>query len=348
MTEEPPPTLSPYVSERKLPFLWLWPLAGGALAGLALRLIYSGTPGEPYAAMMQSFILCSPVLVAVVTVYVAELSARRTWGYYFVSGAIANFLYVLGSLLIQVEGWICAIIILPLFALIGGLTGLAMGAICRITNWPRRSVVGCVAALPLIAGGFEHRLELPNRERFAERVIVVAAPAPQVWRELIDARDIAPAEVEDAWLYRIGVPVPIAGIADSQDGEHLRHVTMGKGIHFDQVATEWRENERVSWRYRFDEDSFPPGALDDHVRIGGHYFDLGETQYSLTAQGGQTHLRIRMHYRVSTRFNWYAGPVADLLVGNFADVVLRFYARRAERTSKTGSAADGRQTAASG
>ena len=31
-----------------------------------------------------------------------------------------------------------------------------------------------------------------------------------------------------------------------------------------------------------------------------------------------------MHYRVSTHFNWYAGPVADLLVGNFAEVVLRF------------------------
>ena len=62
-----------------------------------------------------------------------------------------------------------------------------------------------------------------------------------------------------------------------RDGEHLRHITMGKGVRFDQVATEWRENERVSWRYRFAEDSFPPGALDDHVRIGGEYFDLGET-----------------------------------------------------------------------
>jgi hypothetical protein len=316
-------------------------LSGGAIAGLVLRLIYSGSPGQPYAAMMQSFILCSPVLVAVVTVYIAELQARRTWKYYFVSGAISNLIYVLGTLLILLEGWICAVIIFPLFALIGGIAGLTMGAVCRATNWPRRSVVGCVAALPLITGGLEHRLELPVRERVAERIIVVAASAPAVWRELIDTRDIAPDEVDDAWLYRIGVPVPIAGIADTRDGEHLRHVTMGKGIHFEQVATEWRENESVSWRYRFDENSFPPGALDDHVRIGGHYFDLGETQYSLTADGSQTHLRIRMHYRVSTRFNWYAGPMADLLVGNFADVVLRFYARRAERGPESRSVVDG-------
>ncbi|MEJ0086617.1 MAG: hypothetical protein WDO72_13095 [Pseudomonadota bacterium] len=37
-----------------------------------------------------------------------------------------------------------------------------------------------------------------------------------------------------------------------------------------------------------------------------------------------------MNYRVSTRFNWYAGPVADLLIGNFEENILRFYARRAE------------------
>ena len=37
-----------------------------------------------------------------------------------------------------------------------------------------------------------------------------------------------------------------------------------------------------------------------------------------------------MNYRVSTRFNWYARPVAELFVSNFEENVLRFYARRAE------------------
>lgn len=323
MTDEPAP-------ENKLPYRGWWPLLGGALVGIALRLVFAGKPGDAYAPMMMSFIFASPVLVGVVTVYLAELQARRSWFYYFIAPVVANVLYVLGTLVILIEGWICAIVIIPLFALIGGIAGLAMGAICRANNWPRRSVVGCVALLPMIFGGFEQHLALPERDRVAERVIVVAAPAATVWRELIDTRDIAPAEVESAWLYRIGVPMPIAGAGETRDGEHLRHITMGKGIHFDQVATEWRENESVRWRYRFDQDSFPPGALDDHVRIGGYYFDLGETQYTLIAQGERTQLRIRMRYRVSTRFNWYAGPMGDLLVGNFADVVLGFYARRAE------------------
>ena len=56
--------------------------------------------------------------------------------------------------------------------------------------------------------------------------------------------------------------------------------------------------------------------MDDHVTIGGHYFDLLDTAYTLTPTGGQaTELRITMHYRVSTQFNWYADGVARLLIG---------------------------------
>ena len=318
-----------------MPYRSWWPLAGGVLVGLALRLIFSGMAGAAYTPMMLSFIFASPLLIAVVTVYIAEMKARRAWPYYFLMPALANILFVAGTLAVLLEGWICAILIVPLFALTGGLAGLAMGAICRATEWPRRTIVSCVALLPLITGGFEQHLPLPDRERVTEREILVAATAPAVWRELVDVHQIVPAEIDDAWLYRIGVPLPIDGTADTREGEHLRHVSMGKGIHFDQVATEWRENEQVTWRNEYSADSFPAGALDDHVRIGGRYFDVGETQYSLQDAEGQTRLRIRMRYRVSTRFNWYAGPLADLLVGNFAEVVLNFYARRAELAAMT-------------
>jgi hypothetical protein len=162
-----------------------------------------------------------------------------------------------------------------------------------------------------------------------DREIFVAALPEHIWRELVNTPGIKREEVGAAWMYRIGVPVPEAGSGEVRDGEHLRHITMGKGIRFDQVATEWRPNERVTWRYRFAENSFPAGALDDHVRIGGHYFDLGDTTYSLTLAGAGTRLSVRMRYRVSTPFNWYAGPVADFLVGDFAERILEFYARRA-------------------
>ena len=325
----PPAVPEQWRRERRLPFRIHWPIVAGAAAGLLMRLAFMGDPGQIMSAMLASFIIGSPLVVGVVTVYLAELEERRTWHYYFMSPVIATGLYVFGSLVILIEGLICAIIIVPLFAIVGGLSGLAMGAICRMTNWPRPAIVSCIAVLPLIFGTFENRLPRDHRERMQEREIFVAAPPSAVWRELVDTPDIQREEVGAAWMYRIGVPVPSAGAGELRNGEHLRHITMGKGIRFDQVATEWVPDERVTWRYRFAPDSFPAGALDDHVRIGGDYFDLGETTYSLRPDGAGTRLSVRMRYRVSTHFNWYAGPVADFLVGDFASRILDFYGRRA-------------------
>jgi hypothetical protein len=108
---------------------------------------------------------------------------------------------------------------------------------------------------------------------------------------------------------------------------------MGKGIQFEQTSNDWRENEHVRWQYRFTSESFPKGALDDHVTIGGRYFDVLDTTYRLNAISPmQTRLTSEMAFRVTTEFNWYAKPVGDALVGNFAEVALDLYKARAEKS----------------
>ena len=311
---------------------WWWPLPAGMLLGIALRLVFSGKPGDGLSTMSGSFVVLAPIVVGAVTVYVAELRARRTWWYYFGVGALANMLFVIGTFLIMIEGLICVSIAAPMFGLLGGLAGLLAGAACRLSRRWMRPTVYCLTALPVLLGHVENHLPLPREISTVERSITVAAPAADVWDQLMTATAIRPDEVNDGWMYRIGVPPPESALADlTDDGELVRHIRMGKGIQFDQVASDWEVCRRVRWVYRFTPDSFPPRALDDHVRIGGEYFDIIDAEYSLQLQAdGTTALHVAMSYRVSTRFNWYAGRVAELLVGNFEETALRFYARRAE------------------
>ena len=231
---EPPRAEPP--SDRRLPFSGWWPVGCGAVAGLLLRLVYSGIPGEAYSAMLSSFIVGSPLLVGVVTVYVAELQERRTWTYYFVAPVIGTVLYVVGSLALLIEGWICAILIIPAVRAAGRARGTGNGRLLSHDQLAAPAVVSCIALLPLLGGAFEHHVPNADRVRTQTRELFVAAPPGQVWRELVDTRDIAPGEVESAWMYRIGVPLPTAGAGDFRDGEHLRHITMGRGVRFDQVA----------------------------------------------------------------------------------------------------------------
>ncbi|MBG9388919.1 SRPBCC family protein [Caenimonas aquaedulcis] len=329
MTGTPTEDTGVATTRKTLPFSKAWPIAAGALAGVALRLIFLGKAGQAYAPMMAAFIYCAPILVGAVTVYVAERVARRSWGYYVWSAFLANCFFVLGTLMIMVEGLICAAVIIPVFAAFGALGGLAMGLVCRLTHWPKQTLY-VAWAVPLLLGALETQIPLAERVRSVEQTRLIAAPPERVWAEIQTARDIQPSEVEDAWFFRIGVPLPRAGTSRLAGGERVRTLSLGKEVHFDQVVTDWDENRRVRWNHRYAPDSFPPYALDEHVVLGGRYFDITSTEYRLQPKGSATELSVRMDYRVSTPFNWYADPVAGVLLRNFEGVLLKFYARRSE------------------
>lgn len=332
-TEPLPPPTTPIterpVRKRTLPYSRWLPVAVGVMTGIALRLVFSGRPGLPYSAMMSSFVLLVPLLVGAATVYVAETQRRRTWAYYVWAPALANVLFVLGTMAIMIEGLICAILIVPLFAVVGAVGGLIMGAVCRKTLWPRNTLCS-IAVLPFVMGGLEQNMPIPDRERTIEHVRIVRASPADVWRQIENPRDIGPEEVDSAWVYRIGVPVPKAGVTERTGEGMVRHITMGGGIHFDEIAADWQPNHHVRWINRFAADSFPPNTLDDHVKIGGRYFGIGDTDYTLVPLGKATELKMTVRYRLSTSFNWYSGPILEWLIGNFEDVILGFYAHRSE------------------
>ena len=317
--------------QEKLPFPKWWPVVAGALVGLVLRLFYNGHADGPYAAMMGSFIFLAPMAVSAVTIYLAERLARRGWGYYIFTGAAANSLFVLGTVPALLEGWICVIVILPLFAAIGMVGAVIMGAVCRLTNWPKQAVYS-ISMLPLILGAIEPTDGLPVRLRTIERTVTIDAPRDVVWDHLMNVRDIKHEEVAEGIAFRIGVPPPISAVSEAIEGQAARRVSMGKHVYFDQIETERRDYEYIQWQQRFYPDSFPPGAFDQHVVMGGTYFDIDKISYALDPQGTSTELTINMHYRVSTRFNWYADAVARLVLGNLEEVLLGVYQRRSEAT----------------
>jgi hypothetical protein len=323
---------------RRMPFAWFWPMLAGALVALVLRIVFSGGPGHRFSPMLGSFVYFVPAVCGAVTVYLAERTGRRSWGYYLWAPWVATALFVTGTLAVFIEGIICAIVIIPLFAVMGSVGGLAMGIVCRITNWPKPALYG-FALVPLLLGGIEP--QLPNPDQFSQtsRTLFIAAPASRVWHSLNEARDIQPGEVGEAWAYRIGVPMPMSGVTVDTPEGRVRQVQWQKNVHFEEIITDWQPERVLKWRYRFTPASFPAGALDDHVMIGGQYFDLRDTTYTLTPRDGGTDLRIDVSWRLSTRFNWYADRVLQALLGNGSENILRFYKARSEAAVAVSSAA---------
>jgi hypothetical protein len=316
--------------QRLLPTLKRYPVIAGAIAGILLRLLFSGSGGSPWSAMAGAFIYTAPILIGMVTVYLAERQRRRDWGYYVVAPFVATALFVAGTMLMLIEGWICAVIIIPMFAVLGAVGGLVMGAICRLTNWPRPTLY-CFAALPVLIASLGSGEPAPTGLGSIERSVVIDAPPAVVWRKLNQIEDIRPEEMAGAWAMRIGVPLPMSGNTRETAQGRVRESRWGKSVHFEEVIQAWQPERYVRWTYRFAPDSFPRHALDDHVVIGGHYFDLVDTSYTLAAEGSATRLTMQVNYRISTQFNFYADWAAQLLLGNLSEVGLRLYKNRSER-----------------
>lgn len=317
------------------------PVLGGALIGLLMRATFDGAPGSAFAPMLWIFILIAPVGIGAATVYLAEQYRPRSVSYHIFMPVLAVTLCMLGSIFLLWEGWICVLLIWPLFAFEAAIGGAITGALCRHFGYVRHATVPSLVVLPLMLGLLGVGQDEPQRFEHSQRSVLIQAAPDAVWRQLLDADHIRADEVDRAWMYRIGVPTPLAGLTHEDAAGLTREVRMGKGIHFRQRSADWQPGRYVQWQYQFAPDSIPPGALDDHVEIGGRYFDLIGTRYTLTPRGAATELTIRMDYRVSTGFNWYAVSLAHWLIGDFNETILQFYRHRAEAGHRAETAAAG-------
>lgn len=303
------------------------PFVGGVIVGIAIRLIFSWDFESAYNAMTGAFVYLVPVAVGVVTVALSFRSKPRSLKYCVGAAAFANVFFVLGTLTILIEGLICVIIVAPLFAFIGGFAGLLTGLAFR---WKGRRPSGMysVVLLPFLVAPIEQPIPLTSAFNAVERSTVIPATPAEIWPHLLNTPEIQPHEIGGAWMYQIGVPLPLSSATTLHDGALTRNIAMGRGIQFSLISKDWEPGQFIRWKYVFDENSVPERALDDHVKIGGPHFDLIETTYTLESVPAGTRLRVEITYRVTTRFNWYASWVANTLVGNFEEHALAFYAQR--------------------
>lgn len=69
-----------------------------------------------------------------------------------------------------------------------------MGVVCRSAGCSGRAVLS-LATLPLLLGGIEQRLPMPQDLSSVERTCVVRATPEELWPQLLVARDIRAEEI---------------------------------------------------------------------------------------------------------------------------------------------------------
>lgn len=327
-----------------------WLVLFGASYGLLMRFIFTLAPFSWSPAprtdtwvtasgpMMASFALLVPAIIGAVSYYYyyyAEPNKRSIWRSLF-AGYLPTLLFICGTALLLIEGSICIAIALPLFLIMSSVGGALMWVFLKLKQ-PSPASINSLLLLPLLMIPIESQLGLPaNKQAISESIMIQASP-DKVWALINHVENIQPEEMQAGLANRIGVPLPLEGITVNENGTRVRKSRWAKNVAFDEPISDWQENRFIKWTYHFTPESFPKDALDEHVVIGGKYFDLIDTSYQLTPIGDKTRLDIVVHYRISTNFNWYANPLGRLLINDSAKQILSFYKHRAEALAVSNS-----------
>ena len=240
---------------------------------------------------------------------------------------------LLGCAVVGWEGLICIVMITPIALACGSLGGLTAGAIVRPSQPKTGNVsLAIVALLPLLVAPVEQHFGLTRQVRSVESTVTINASPEVIWRNIEQVRRIEPRELPPAWNTSIGFPRPIEATLSKEGIGGVRHATFAGNVLFIETVDEWEPNQRLGFSIRADTRSIPPTTLDEHVTVGGPYFDVLHGEYILESERDRkTRLRLISRHRVSTDFNWYAQLWTDGVMRDVQRSILYVIKNRCER-----------------
>lgn len=307
----------------------------GALYGFGLRLLASLHPAG-FEVMTMSFTCFMPFAMGVITVYVAELKGpQRIWVWLVlpwlpVAAALA------ATMLALLEGLICVVIFAPLalfLATFGGIAGGVAGRMIR-SRQAKNFTVACVMVLPLFTANWEKQVFYQMDFQQVENVIDIQAPPELVWQNIERVPAIKTAELPDSWTRRIGFPDPVEATLSHEGVGGVRNASFTGGLFFIETVDQWEPQHRLAFTVAAQTDQIPATTLDEHVRVGGPYFDVLRGEYRLGPLGnGVTRLHLSSRHRISTDFNWYAHLWTDAIMSDLQIRILQVIKQRCEGSS---------------
>lgn len=280
--------------------------------------------------MTMAFLAGGPLLIGFLTVRRAELRQPAAfWRWIFLPWLAVTVMMGFTALLAW-EGAICVIMALPIALLFASLGGVIAGLLTRRRRIAAAPTV-CVALLPFLLAPAESLRPAPLQTRTVQNTILIHAPASVVWHNIERVPPIAPSELHTTWAQRIGFPRPVEATLSYEGIGGVRHASFERGLLFLETVTAWDPGHRLAFTIKADTEHIPPTTLDEHVTIGGRYFDVLDGEYALEPlPNGDTLLHLTSHQRLTTDFNGYAGLWSDAVMSNLQSSILTVIGHRCE------------------
>jgi len=307
----------------------------GAAYGVFARFVFGlGVLEKFFEVMSEAFIIGVPLALGFITVWFGEDQNKGNWGLWIIMPWVATTACLVCALALAWEGLICIILLLPIALFLSSIGGLLAGICLKIvkSRRDRNYCVAIVALLPFAVAPIEQLKSAGSEIRTAPTQIKIHASTRTVWNQIRSVPMITEKEQSFSFSHMIGFPRPLEAKLEGEGVGAVRYATFEKGVLFVETINEWDEPRRLSFSIRADTKSIPPKTFDEHVIIGGRYFDVLTGTYWIDDIGnGDVILHLNSSQRLSTRFNFYSHFWTEYLMADLQNYILAIIKKRCEQ-----------------
>lgn len=304
---------------------------------LVLRFIFGIEGWYLFEVMSCTFLFLLPVVSGVLTVYFSRDERVRNAWYCIVAPWLPVVVFIVITLMFSIEGWACWIMVFPLFLIGASIGGLIGKSIKNKKN--DRTYVSVLVLLPMLISPLEHLIGSRQVTYKAYTSIDIVAPAAAIWKEVTRVTVIQPGQDRGGLTSFLGMPRPVEAVLNYEGVGATREARFTGGLVFHETVLEYIPQQKMVFSIKAHPHEIPSTTMDEHIVIGGKFFDVLTGTYELEQLGsGRYRLHLYSFFKMNTTFNFYAGWWAKWIMKDIQNNILQVEKERAERNETTQTA----------
>lgn len=308
----------------------IWIIGIPVIYAIILRFIFGiNSWSNIYSVMNNSFLLCLPTITGILTMFFSKEAQVKKLNYRFFMPWVPILIFFVLTLLLAWEGWACWLMVLPVFLIAASIGGF-IGAYIKLRK-KNKIYLSFLMLFPFFMSPIEQMIGSIPATYEAYTYIDIQSDAEKIWKNVTNVSAI-PIEQDKGWLTRsLGFPRPVKAELDFNGIGGYREAIFTNGLVFHETVTEYKDQEKMVFTIKANPHEIPSTTLDEHIVIGGKYFDVLNGIYRLEKLNSHTYrLHLSSHFQLSTTFNAYAGLWAKWIMKDIQNNILQVQKYRAE------------------
>lgn len=298
---------------------------------LAIRLIFGSTWENVFTLMSISFLFLLPSIIGFLSIYFSKVDKVKDSFYVLVISAIPIFLFIIITFIISMEGWPCLVMISPIF-MAAAVAGGFVGQHYKLKKYKNKLNISIIILIPLLFSPIEYIIGPTTSSYKAYTSIEINAPAEKIWDNVTRVREIKESEDNGFITKMLFFPRPVKAELNFEGKGAYREAIFTNGLVFHETVTEYIDNYLMKFTIKALPHEIPLTTMDEHLVVGGKYFDVLNGTYKLEKLGKNRYkLHLYSEFKLTTTFNFYASWWASIIMKDIQNNILEIQKERSER-----------------